>query len=623
MTSIVVATATFEDTQLVARIMEKEMPPALVGWNRLEGRPRRHEFDRSLRAEVRDPLWFLTRQWQLGEFIANDAGTPAMARVEIQTSRLDLFAPRNGVVSAIDESAPLEAVVEREAVPLDLNLRVRIGQQWLTLLSLAGLTRSYRADYRTQYRINLPTRDEANAAVHAHEKSAQWYAAAAERAVDGGALLVHLRGGGAATNGVVGVAALDIPKIDQAAVDLLAWFAELYFEPEAATGPAWVPSALEYQFRTSAPGTAGTSQLVAEEYKEGHLDWYNFDWDKPANTLVRPPSLPAPAVPTSTTLEFIPAPIAFGGIPNERWWEFEDRRVDFGNIDASTTDLAKLLLIEFGLVYSNDWFILPYPMDVGSLAAVQGVSVTNVFGESFWIGAAGQGSDDDWQRWSLYNLSVASTDTSAARTELLFPNTAAKPHEGEPLEVVHLVRDEMANMVWGVESRVPLPHGFSAPGAETARETLAYAESLYPVPPAPPATASVAKITYRVSTEVPEHFIPFVPVHVPGSNRQVQLQRGSMLRVLERIPAPLPPAPPHPRVEPQTSLLRAGLASGTPYFIHEEEVPRAGRMVTRSFQRARWQNGKVVLWLGRQSRTGRGEASSGLAYDRISPVEEP
>ena len=34
--------------------------PLVRGWNRLEGRPRSADFERSLRAEVRDPLWFLT-----------------------------------------------------------------------------------------------------------------------------------------------------------------------------------------------------------------------------------------------------------------------------------------------------------------------------------------------------------------------------------------------------------------------------------------------------------------------------------------------------------------------------------------------------------------------------------
>src|SRR5439155_11664780 len=33
--------------------------PTIVMWNRLEGRPRRPDFTRALKAEVRDPLWML------------------------------------------------------------------------------------------------------------------------------------------------------------------------------------------------------------------------------------------------------------------------------------------------------------------------------------------------------------------------------------------------------------------------------------------------------------------------------------------------------------------------------------------------------------------------------------
>ena len=57
------------------------------------------------------------------------------------------------------------------------------------------------------------------------------------------------------------------------------------------------------------------------------------------------------------------------------------------------------------------------------------------------------------------------------------------------------------------------------------------------------------------------------------------------------------------------------------YFLHEEEVPRAGVIVTRTFQRARWFDGKVHTWLGRQKETGRGEGASGLVFDQIVPVE--
>ena len=42
-----------------------------------------------------------------------------------------------------------------------------------------------------------------------------------------------------------------------------------------------------------------------------------------------------------------------------RWWEFEDARIDLGDLKPSTTDLASLLLAEFGLVFGNDWSLCP------------------------------------------------------------------------------------------------------------------------------------------------------------------------------------------------------------------------------------------------------------------------
>jgi hypothetical protein len=53
------------------------------------------------------------------------------------------------------------------------------------------------------------------------------------------------------------------------------------------------------------------------------------------------------------------------------------------------------------------------------------------------------------------------------------------------------------------------------------------------------------------------------------------------------------------------------------YFIEEHEIPRAGRIVERRFERARWIDGTVFLWIGRESISGRGEGSSGLAFDNI------
>jgi hypothetical protein len=41
----------------------------------------------------------------------------------------------------------------------------------------------------------------------------------------------------------------------------------------------------------------------------------------------------------------------------------------------------------------------------------------------------------------------------------------------------------------------------------------------------------------------------------------------------------------------------------------------------KSFQRTRWRDGRACVWLGVRKQTGRGEGSSGLAFDRIENVK--
>jgi hypothetical protein len=116
---------------------------------------------------------------------------------------------------------------------------------------------------------------------------------------------------------------------------------------------------------------------------------------------------------------------------------------------------------------------------------------------------------------------------------------------------------------------------------------------------------------------VPENWIPFISVHVPGDVRATQLQRAAMPRLLDGNPRPIPD-----KVHPRTMLLRDGLdvTPRSAYFLHEEEVPRAGAVVSQAYQRTRWTDGKVIVWLGARKQTGRGEGSSGLTFDRIVNV---
>jgi hypothetical protein len=48
-------------------------------------------------------------------------------------------------------------------------------------------------------------------------------------------------------------------------------------------------------------------------------------------------------------------------------------------------------------------------------------------------------------------------------------------------------------------------------------------------------------------------------------------------------------------------------------------VARAGEYITRRWRRTRWRDGRTFTWLAAQRRTGRGEGSSGLAFDLMRP----
>src|SRR5262245_38128151 len=91
--------------------------PTMLLWNRLEGRPRTHDFDRALAAEVRDALWMLTRQWQVGELRGDDAGSPVTVQMQVDREPFTRLERAGGPVAPLDPSVLLEAAVERRPLP--------------------------------------------------------------------------------------------------------------------------------------------------------------------------------------------------------------------------------------------------------------------------------------------------------------------------------------------------------------------------------------------------------------------------------------------------------------------------------------------------------------------------
>ncbi|SLN36707.1 hypothetical protein ROG8370_01518 [Roseovarius gaetbuli] len=79
----------------------------------LHGSNRSVNIAEALSARVKDPLWFLVRQWQTGEFEAENGG--ALAEIEVKSRHFPVtHLQRQGKPQEVDRRQPLERFVEAE-----------------------------------------------------------------------------------------------------------------------------------------------------------------------------------------------------------------------------------------------------------------------------------------------------------------------------------------------------------------------------------------------------------------------------------------------------------------------------------------------------------------------------
>lgn len=610
--------------------------PAIVSWNRLEGRPRKNDVSQPWRAEVRDALWFLSRQWQLGEFAGEDTGSAIKMRVSIQRSEVDQYALRGGNGKPYGDTVPMEAVAERVFFQPDLALCQEMGLHWSRIVTerflngpnpQPGDLPAVLLDFSTNSAFHFTVPSAVTAPeVWANPELMNLYASiSGGRALNGWAIYTGLLSN-PASNLLSGYTLFPggvLTELDEAGNEFRQWFETTYQRPANSADFAWDPSHLEYQFACSAPAAVGpgpdSTVLVADEYASGQLDWYNFDIeaDEQAYTTLRP-SNPNTALVRTDTLTLLPGDLRFPGMPLPRWWQMEDGNLNFEHMVLHTQDTASLPFLEFIASYSNDWLMLPFRVPTGSICEVKDLVVKDVFGQQTRVRAAGYGDNADWRRWSMYTLHRRHvSNTAAADTRVFFPPAVLKLLEGKPVEEVRFARDEMANMVWGIEQVIPDGMGAGEQGYEAGLRLYNYLVD-QAAPPTPPVLVSnEAKLRYRLGTTVPENWIPFLPMRLGGLlSSRTQLQRAAMPRVIADEPME--------RVRPRTELLRTNF-DGTiwhPYYIHEEEVPRSGAIVRQSWQRTRWYDGRVITWVGRRKLNGTGEGNSGLKFDILEEKKD-
>lgn len=592
--------------------------PSTNTYNRLETLPFSEDSERALRAEVRDGLWMLARQWQMGEFQAEDTGSAILARISAQISPVSRYLAGNAAATAqsITAETPLEVIVEREIPPLDLVLRIEMGRHFLRLLKKAITDPVKFAGYLERYltittprklKISLPAETADSGYLYSNRRLRQAATLLAKGAcIDGGVLYEYL------SASTLNKASKWLPAadtvVDNVGLSFVAWFKRVFSQPGSKSEKlAYQEESLEYKFAVSAPqSNSNAIPMRAEGYPGGHLDWYSFDLDTVADTRLKHNSTET-AKRSTKAITVIPTETRFSGMPRARWWEFEDGQVNLYGGSADAINSATLVYNEFATIYSNDWMIVPLTLPLGNLVDVESIVVTDTFGQRLRVNAAGSESPDEYKKWDLFSLKQIGAAITGPDYRLLLPQVLDRVQESRPFELVSFVRDEMANMVWGVEDIVPDGLGGFLRGHEASLQLQNYLKD-YAQAPAAPTLSNDAAIRFKMGTPVPEHWIPFIAVKSPKNNRDIRLQRSSLPRILEGMSAT--------RVLPRTGILSQPIS---PYYVNEEEVPRSGVLMTRTWQRTRWFNGQTFTWVGRQKQVGRGEGSSGLRFDKIEP----
>jgi hypothetical protein len=154
-------------------------------------------------------------------------------------------------------------------------------------------------------------------------------------------------------------------------------------------------------------------------------------------------------------------------------------------------------------------------------------------------------------------------------------------------------------IAWAIENTIADGLGQGMDGFEHAQKIRNFIQALSPKNADREPAENEAELKYNLATPVPENWIPFIAVKkapTQTTSRDIQLQRAAMPRVVPGFETG--------RIRPVTTLLREGDFTA-PYYVYEEEVPRSGAVVELSWNRTRWHDGRIVVWLGRKNTNGR------------------
>jgi len=363
----------------------------------------------------------------------------------------------------------------------------------------------------------------------------------------------------------------------------------------------WDPSRFKYLFSLTNP-EAGI-KIRSQGYDGDKLDWYDF-------TITSPGKFSG----DKTCATYAPSQINYKGRPSSRWWELEDQRVNFNLFNRPSMNYLLMALVEFAVVYSNDWIYVPLNLPVGYMRNIEEIKIRDSFG---YTNTAEPVVDTTGSKcgWEAFTLSVEGGKRSLGNVFFL-PNNLSNSVIGEPLEQVDFFRDESANLVWAIEHKYAKTEGGdliisnrddeerkNSPVLQTDRAFYWDKDLSRPVSGEEarqlPATAKIGPLdVYLPNTFVPANWIPFVPVRV--QNNQIKLIQAELSDSENKI---------------ISSFYGNILAESKEIF--EECIPKTGITIEIVHELARDTAVNPIPWTSRLKKTALPSKSSGLEFDFI------
>ena len=419
-------------------------PPALqntselsiTSWVRVEPRCRDGSLAEGLEARVHDPLWMLARQWQFGEFDGEDAASPI--RVDVACTTATLAA---GPIEVLAEAVPRTSAIAAGAVD-NRRLAIESGRALFAALDAANAG-SERARFLAKFALADEPRLPA--------ASRDVLAVASQRVPDGEAVAAALADRTKLLDDL-GIPDADRDAVGKALDAFAAWRAALFAEPVTS---AWQPD--RYESSASIVAAGSDVEVRASRYPGTGLDWYTWD-------------LAAGSQGTALAQWARPTMASFSGMPMPRHWELEDGSTNLHVLDATAGDISRLLLVDFAVVYSGDWSVAPLVLPAASAIRIDAVVVRDTFGQ--YIRIRHPSELDQGATWRLFELSpLAAASRGWTMTTCGLPD----PLEGTAEEIA-LVRDELANVGWGIETLLedPLGESIVVPNAAAAPSGSGY-----------------------------------------------------------------------------------------------------------------------------------------------------